>query len=134
MRSWTRAVRSSNFRLSGAISPNSNRSSRSGARAKNVCGSGTKGGPRGAGRWEWDVENDALEWSKEHYTIMGLEPFGIAPKNYGAWADRVHPDDLQVTVRAIRSAIEERREYRCEYRIIWPDGSVRWVEGRGKPI
>src|SRR5262245_43251657 len=86
------------------------------------------------GAWEWDLENDALEWSKEHYMIMGLEPFSIAPKDYGAWADRVHPDDLQVAVRAIRRAIEEKREYRCEYRVIWPDGSVRWVEGRGKPI
>src|SRR5215813_3582162 len=66
------------------------------------------------GVWEWDVENDALEWSKEHYKIMGLEPFSVAPKNYGAWADRVHPDDLQVTVEAIRRAIEEKREYRCE--------------------
>jgi PAS domain S-box-containing protein len=86
------------------------------------------------GVWEWDMETDALKWSKEHYTIMGLEPFSVGPKNYHTWADRVYPDDLPVTTRAIRRAIEEKGEYCCEYRVIWPDGSVRWVEGRGKPI
>jgi PAS domain S-box-containing protein len=86
------------------------------------------------GVWEWDMETDALKWSREHYTIMGLEPFSCEPKNYRMWADHVYPDDIPVAMGAIRKAIEEKREYRCEYRIIWPDGSVRWVEGRGKPI
>src|SRR5262245_40618341 len=86
------------------------------------------------GVWEWDLETDALKWSREHYTIMGLEPFSFEPKNYRMWADRVYPDDIQVATEAIRKAIEEKGEYRCEYRIVWPDGSVRWVEGRGKPI
>jgi PAS domain S-box-containing protein len=86
------------------------------------------------GVWEWDMETDALKWSREHYTIMGLEPFSFEPKNYRMWADHVYPDDIPVATGAIRKAIDEKGEYRCEYRIIWPDGSVRWVEGRGKPI
>jgi PAS domain S-box-containing protein len=85
------------------------------------------------GVWEWDTRTDALKWSKEHYTIMGLAPFGVEP-DYHAWANRVYPDDLPSAMGAMRNAVEEKREYRCEYRIIWPDGSVRWVEGRGKPV
>jgi PAS domain S-box-containing protein len=85
------------------------------------------------GVWEWDPRTNSVKWSKEHYTVMGLTPFSDEP-DYQTWADRVRPDDLPVAMRAMRKAIEEKGEYRCEYRIIWPDGSMRWVEGRGKPV
>src|SRR5262245_26843759 len=85
------------------------------------------------GVWEWDTRTNAVKWSKEHYTVMGLIPFSVEP-GYHTWADRVYPDDLPATAEAMSSAIEKKREYRCEYRIVWAYGSVRWVEGRGKPI
>src|SRR5262245_3619963 len=85
------------------------------------------------GVWEWDTRTNAVKWSKEHYTVMGLMPFSVEP-DYHTWADRVHPDDLPVAAEAMSRAIEEKGEYRCEYRIIWSDGSMRWVEGRGKPV
>src|SRR5262245_52255475 len=85
------------------------------------------------GVWEWDTRTNAVKWSKEHYTVMGLAPFSVEP-DYYTWADRVHPDDLPVVEKAMSKSIEEKGEYRREYRIIWPDGAVRWVEGRGKPV
>jgi PAS domain S-box-containing protein len=85
------------------------------------------------GVWEWDPRNNAVKWSKEHYTVMGLRPFSVEP-DYYAWADRVHPDDLPVATETMSRAIAEKGEYRQEYRIIWPDGSMRWVEGRAKPV
>jgi PAS domain S-box-containing protein len=85
------------------------------------------------GVWEWDMRTNAVKWSKEHYTVIGLLPFSVDP-GYQTWADRAHPDDLPVAEAAMRRAIEEKGEYRAEYRVIWPDGSLRWVEGRGKPV
>src|SRR5499426_2800724 len=85
------------------------------------------------GVWERDTRTDAVKWSKETYTIMGLSPLGLEP-HYYTWADRVHPDDLPVANEEMRKAIEEKRDFRYEYRIIWPDESVRWVEGHGKPV
>ena len=85
------------------------------------------------GVWEWDTRTNAVKWSKEHYTVMGLRPFSVEP-DYYTWADRVHPDDLPVATETMSRAIAEKGEYRQEYRIIWPDGSVRWVEGRAKPV
>jgi PAS domain S-box-containing protein len=85
------------------------------------------------GVWEWDTRTNAVKWSKEHYTVMGLRPFIVEP-DYHSWADHVHPDDLAMAAAAMNRAIEEEREYRAEYRIIRPDGATRWVEGRGKPI
>jgi PAS domain S-box-containing protein len=85
------------------------------------------------GVWEWDTRTNAVKWSKEHYTVIGLMPFSVDP-DYQTWADRVHPDDLPLATERMSRAIEEKGEYRCEYRIIWSDGSVRWVEGLGKPV
>src|SRR5262245_54920579 len=85
------------------------------------------------GVWERDTRTDADNWSKESYTILGLSPFSIEP-SYQTWADRLHPDDLPVANEKMRKGIEEKGDFRYEYRIIWPDGSVRWVEGHGKPV
>src|SRR5262245_12414071 len=81
------------------------------------------------GVWERDTRTNAVKWSKESFTIMGLSPFGIAP-DYHTWADRVHPDDLPVANEKMRKAIEEKGDFRHEYRIIWPDGSLSWIDGR----
>ncbi|HKQ80479.1 MAG TPA: PAS domain S-box protein [Blastocatellia bacterium] len=85
------------------------------------------------GVWEWDTRTNAAKWSKEHYLVMGLEPFSVEP-DYYAWADRVHPDDLSLAEKLMNTAIAEKGEYRQEYRVIWPDGSLRWVEDRAKPV
>src|SRR5262245_42688406 len=85
------------------------------------------------GVWERDTRTNAVKWDKESYTIMGLSPFILEP-SYQIWAGRVHSDDLPVVQEKMRKAIEEKGVFRYEYRIIWPDGSVRWVEGHGKPV
>jgi transcriptional regulator with GAF, ATPase, and Fis domain len=34
----------------------------------------------------------------------------------------------------LTSAINDKKEYRCVYRIVWPDGTIRWIEGGGAPV
>ena len=87
----------------------------------------------GMGVWDWDTCSNALEWSSEHFTIMGLEPFSITP-TYQTWTDRVHPDDRALVSTAIERAIAERSHYRAEYRIVLPDGSQRWLISRGEAV
>ncbi len=87
----------------------------------------------GMGVWDWDTCSNALEWSSEHFTIMGFKPFSIPP-TYQTWADRVHPDDRALVSAAIERAIAERSHYRCEYRIVLPDGSHRWLISRGEAV
>jgi PAS domain S-box-containing protein len=85
------------------------------------------------GVWEWNTRTNAVKWSKENFTIFGLAPFGLEP-DYHTWADRVHPDDLPMALGEIHAAIAGKGEFCYEYRVILPDGSVRWVEDRGKPV
>jgi transcriptional regulator with GAF, ATPase, and Fis domain len=64
---------------------------------------------------------------------MGLEPFSVEP-TYQVWAERVHPEDLDNVQARIEKAAEEKTGFQCEYRIVRPDGIVRWVESRGRPV
>ena len=85
------------------------------------------------GVWDWDRRTNVRLWSKEYFEIMGLPPFGVEP-SYHAWAKCLHPDDLPAAKAAVEAAMAEKKEYRCEYRVVWPDGSIRWAVARGEPI
>jgi PAS domain S-box-containing protein len=81
--------------------------------------------------WAWDWKTNEVSWSVSHYRLMGVDP-GKRPVTYVDWSRFVHPDDLPRVEEAIQQAIRERSEYRSEYRVIWPDGSVHWMEARGR--
>ena len=67
------------------------------------------------GLWEWDVESAGVRWSHSLEAI-------------------IHPDDRATVMAAIAETLERRTDHRVEYRIIRPDGEVRWVEGRGQMV
>ncbi|WP_035991789.1 PAS domain S-box protein [Leptolyngbya sp. KIOST-1] len=83
------------------------------------------------GTWEWDVQTDNVRWSAGHYTILGYQPDECEPSSQ-MWGSRVHPDDLSTVKAKMRQAMQERTDYHHEYRLLWPDGSLHWVEDRGQ--
>jgi C4-dicarboxylate-specific signal transduction histidine kinase len=61
--------------------------------------------------------------------------FQIAPGtdvDYAAFQKRVYPDDQPLRDSAIKRAIETKGSYEIEYRILLPDGTVRWISGRAR--
>jgi PAS domain S-box-containing protein len=85
------------------------------------------------GAWDWDLQRNAIEWSKEQFAVMGLAPFSLNP-DYESWTSCIHPGDLPRWETGMAEAIAKRRQFRCEYRVVWPDGGIRWAEARGEPI
>ncbi|KAF3887395.1 MULTISPECIES: PAS domain S-box protein [Nostocales] len=83
------------------------------------------------GAWDWDVQTGAMLWSEGHFTVLGLQPNECQP-SYEVWASRVHPDDLAQTEAKLQQAMLDQKEYHHEYRLLWLDGSVHWVEARGQ--
>jgi len=51
--------------------------------------------------------------------------------SYEAFRRRVHPDDIERGDREFREAVREQRFYETEYRAIWPNGEVHWLQARG---
>jgi PAS domain S-box-containing protein len=84
------------------------------------------------GSWLWDPRTGSMTWSAELERLCGLEP-GTFPATFRAFVDIVHPDDREATLQAMAEA-EARGDLVAEYRVVRPDGSVRWVEGRGRPL
>ncbi len=61
--------------------------------------------------------------------------FGIAPDTdvtFETWANALHPEDRDRAVQELNAASEEHREFNTEYRVVRPDGTVRWVVDRGR--
>ncbi len=86
------------------------------------------------GAWEWEVGSGRVTWSPELEAIHGLPPGGFAG-TFEAFQADIHPEDRERVLGTIRDTLEqERRDYRVEYRIVLPDGRVRWLEARGRLV
>ncbi len=85
----------------------------------------------GLATWDWDMESDATTWNEEHYRMLGHEPGSVTP-GWEAWHERLHPDDRDRVIATYHDARLQRTSYRCEYRIVRPNGDVVWVEARGR--
>lgn len=78
--------------------------------------------------FEYDYQKDEVYWSDENFAMFGY-PEAVAP-TYEAWWDRVHPDDKSRMRQAHMDAQSLQLPLVVEYRLIWPDGSVHWLESR----
>lgn len=83
------------------------------------------------GVWDWDVPNNILMWDKAMYKLYGLKEgdFGGA---YEAWARAIHIEDKEYTEGEIQAALDGKREYCPQFRIIWPDGSTHYIKAISK--
>ena len=82
------------------------------------------------GVFDYDVATGADYWSPEMEAIYGLRP-GEYEGTLEAWRRRIHPED-HARVRAAYQDALRSGEFTLDYRIVWPDGRVRWVFSRAK--
>ena len=85
------------------------------------------------GFWEFQVATGDTIWNKNQYQLLGLVP-GEIPAGYGTWRDRVHPEDRQAVEQALRDAMENRTDIKVEHRIVYPNGTIRWILLRGRGV
>jgi len=83
------------------------------------------------GTWEWLVETNKVVWSPGLETIHGLAP-GTFGGTFDAFLSDVHPEDRDHVQQTVARTLDEGRDHQIEYRLLLPDGTIRWVEGRGK--
>ncbi len=83
--------------------------------------------------WMTDpVKNQVLYVSPAYETIWG-RPCESAYKSGNSWREAIHPDD-RLPVREALATKQTRGDYEETYRIIRPDGSVRWIYDRAFPV
>ena len=85
------------------------------------------------GVWEWDIRTNEAYWSDENYRVMGLEP-GEIKSTYENWAKCVHPEDLPAASAKVTEAVNKKGDLDIEFRVVWPDGSIHWINDIGSML
>jgi PAS domain S-box-containing protein len=83
------------------------------------------------GSWDVDLPSGRTYWTPYQEIIFGYEP-GTPERDYFDWERRVHPDDLEWVHKATHKARDNHEDLVIQYRIIWPDGSLHWVNSHGR--
>jgi len=80
------------------------------------------------GTWVFNATTMAyVYWSDESYRIWGLDPLRGVPSREDMWG-RIHPDERESLWEEVQRAMRERRDFFQEFRILLPNGTVRYLE------
>jgi PAS domain S-box-containing protein len=85
------------------------------------------------GYWERDLATNRYTWSDENYRIFGLRPQARI-LSFGEVQELLHPADREMRAAAVQEALRGGRRYDVEYRVIRPNGEVRFVRSVGDVV
>jgi PAS domain S-box-containing protein len=85
----------------------------------------------GIGIWEWDDRSGGITCSENTGPLFGL-PFGSVDTSEAAILALIHPDDRERVLAAEQRHRAEGNDFAVEYRVVWPDGTVHWLEAKGR--
>ena len=85
------------------------------------------------GTWDWNIQTGELYWSDRIGPLFGYE-VGALDTTYENFLNAVHPDDRELVTAAVAACVEQGTEYNIEHRVVWPDGSVRWLSEKGDVV
>jgi PAS domain S-box-containing protein len=85
------------------------------------------------GTWAWDVASAEVTWDAAMEARYGLAP-GTFPGTFDAFLRMVHPNDVDTARLRIEAALRAGEDLRYEHRVVWPNGEVHWLEGRGRVV
>ena len=83
-----------------------------------------------AGLWTLDPDTSQIWATDKTFEVLGLTPVdGFDLERFLA---AVHPEDRETISRVILDAMQSGNESSAEYRVVIPDGNVRWIASRGR--
>jgi PAS domain S-box-containing protein len=86
-----------------------------------------------AGVWDWDLQNDANTVSERFFEILGMDARNL-PISLAALLQSIHPDDRAWVEFQARELVERGKDIDLQFRIVRPDGEIRWVQDFGTLI
>lgn len=82
------------------------------------------------GLWDWNIVTGDLYLSDKIAPLFGYKE-GELETSYDNFLKAVHPDDRALVSDAVDNCVKNGAEYNIEHRVVWPDGSVRWLHESG---
>ncbi|NTU50117.1 MAG: PAS domain-containing protein, partial [Desulfobulbaceae bacterium] len=86
----------------------------------------------GAGIWEWTLKTGEIYWFGDVASIFGIEKKRLG-QSFESFQESIHPDDRDKISRSIQEAARSGCAIDIGFRVVQPDGSVRWILMRGAP-
>ncbi|MET0397488.1 MAG: PAS domain S-box protein [Longimicrobiaceae bacterium] len=83
------------------------------------------------GTFRWSIRSGALDWDAALDRLFGL-PSSDTPRTVEGFLARVHPGDRPRVVEAVARCASHGVDFHEEFRVVWPDGSVRWLLDKGR--
>jgi len=84
------------------------------------------------GRWEWNVESDVVQWDAQSRRLFGVTREGpIASEDFFA---HVYAEDRPHLKERVEEILCSGGEWDEEFRVVLPNGTVRWILGRGAAL
>ena len=85
----------------------------------------------GTGTWDWDATTDETHCSSGHGPLYGLPPSDRAPSGE-EWLELIHPEDRARMRQELDRTLESADHFITEFRVVWPDGTIHWLYGKGQ--
>ncbi|OKH38068.1 hypothetical protein NIES2119_10935 [[Phormidium ambiguum] IAM M-71] len=82
------------------------------------------------GMRHWDIATGRIQCSADYEQLFGLTP-GTFDGRYETFLTYLYPEDRELVDRALQQTIQNKNLYQVEYRVVWADGSIHWIEERG---
>jgi PAS domain S-box-containing protein len=83
------------------------------------------------GTWEWNIASNQVTWSENLERIRGL-PENTFDGTFESYLREIHQEDRDRVLGALQRSLREGTPHDVEYRIVAPDGTGRWVLGKGR--
>jgi two-component system, LuxR family, sensor kinase FixL len=82
------------------------------------------------GMWMWDIVRNEIWITDKGRALFG---FGASEKlDFDRFQSVLHPEDRQSVLQAVENTLHTGAEYEAEYRVVLPNGQLRWIAGRGQ--
>jgi len=85
------------------------------------------------GSWDWNITTGALVWSDQIEPMFGFGRSEFSA-TYDAFLESVYPDDRRHVIDSVQACVEAGKDYAIEHRIVWPDGTIRWMSETGDVV
>jgi PAS domain S-box-containing protein len=83
------------------------------------------------GIWDGNILTHQVIWSSHCEELFGLAP-GTFDGTYEVFEACIHSEDRECVRQSLNHARLSRQDYHQEFRIVWSDGSIHWLESKGK--
>jgi PAS domain S-box-containing protein len=85
------------------------------------------------GMWDYDFDRDRAYLTPQCKRLLGLNP-NEPWATYDQMFACIHPADRAAVSASVLTVMQTQDHYDSEYRVIWPDGSVHWLQAKGKVL